>query len=69
MFATSLAHYWNEKNTDPYIRDKVKLHSVKRFLHGILVEPIGHLGAVSLTSTSPVFTSILKGETYVSFSR
>jgi hypothetical protein len=29
-----------------FLYDKVKLHSVECFLHGMLVEPIGHLGAV-----------------------
>ncbi|MBS7428832.1 hypothetical protein KM914_18965 [Virgibacillus pantothenticus] len=30
MFATSLAHVGKEKNTDPYIRDKMKLHFLER---------------------------------------
>ena len=38
------------------MRDKVKLHSVECFLHGMLVEPIGHLGAVFSTYDS--FVSI-----------
>jgi hypothetical protein len=46
------------------MRDKVKLHSVKRFLHGMLVEPIGHLGAAFFHFDSFVSIQDLKWETY-----
>jgi hypothetical protein len=55
MFPTSLAHVGKEKNTDPYIRDKMKLHFLERFSQEMLVEPIGHLGVVFSNSDFAVF--------------
>jgi hypothetical protein len=46
------------------MRDKVKLHSVECFLHGMLVEPIGHLGAVVLHFDSFVSIQDLNWESY-----
>jgi hypothetical protein len=46
------------------MRGKVKLHSVERFLHGMLVERIGHLGAVLSHVHFFVLPILLKGESY-----
>ena len=42
------------------MRDKVKLHSVECFLHGMLVERIGHLGAVFCHLDPFISTQVLK---------
>jgi hypothetical protein len=51
------------------MRDKVKLYSVECFLHGMLVEPIGHLGAVFSLLNFSMFLQLLMRETTAPYMR